>query len=275
MKPRMMLVVVAVLTLGSLAAPAAAMYHPRLGRFVSRDPIGYADGMGLYEYGRGQPTQALDPSGKRCGECAPPYDPQRNKYYVTLLRLVVVPPGVSPDMEVGRKMALDAAEALNDWVGVHGPQGSGSDQEMKDARRASDDAIKYTKIAWAGCDMYVQFKWKSCVPCKCGWFVPNDVQCHEWKWSVPKRSGLRRWHQCTLGTLPAEAAPFFQETGKVNVRGAGPYAKAGTYASDRHAKAYAKACVEQAKQIEESRPLTAQELSEIPQATCMAPTTKE
>ncbi len=25
-------------------------YHPRLGRFMQRDPLGYVDGMGLFEY---------------------------------------------------------------------------------------------------------------------------------------------------------------------------------------------------------------------------------
>jgi len=31
-----------------LAADASAMYHPTLGRFLQRDPIGYADGMRNY-----------------------------------------------------------------------------------------------------------------------------------------------------------------------------------------------------------------------------------
>ena len=36
-------------------------YHPRLGRWLSRDPIGYVDGMGLYEYCMGSPTPRADP----------------------------------------------------------------------------------------------------------------------------------------------------------------------------------------------------------------------
>lgn len=38
-----------------LPSEAQAMYHPRLGRFIQRDPIGYADGMGLYQYSVGNP----------------------------------------------------------------------------------------------------------------------------------------------------------------------------------------------------------------------------
>ncbi|MFN5496261.1 MAG: RHS repeat-associated core domain-containing protein, partial [bacterium] len=36
---------------------------PTLGRWLERDPAGYVDGMGLYEYVRGGPIAAVDPSG--------------------------------------------------------------------------------------------------------------------------------------------------------------------------------------------------------------------
>jgi len=38
-------------------------YHPTLGRWLTRDPIGYTDGMGLYEYAECAPLHWLDPSG--------------------------------------------------------------------------------------------------------------------------------------------------------------------------------------------------------------------
>jgi RHS repeat-associated protein len=38
-------------------------YSPTLGRWLERDPAGYVDGMGLYEYVRGQPILMLDPEG--------------------------------------------------------------------------------------------------------------------------------------------------------------------------------------------------------------------
>ena len=41
----------------------ARMLHPRLGRFVQRDPLGYVDGMGLYGYERSNPLYWSDPDG--------------------------------------------------------------------------------------------------------------------------------------------------------------------------------------------------------------------
>jgi len=38
-------------------------YSPTLGRWLERDPAGYVDGMGLYEYVRGGAITAVDPSG--------------------------------------------------------------------------------------------------------------------------------------------------------------------------------------------------------------------
>jgi RHS repeat-associated protein len=37
--------------------------HPRLGRWISRDPVGYTGGINLYEYCRGNPASLVDPEG--------------------------------------------------------------------------------------------------------------------------------------------------------------------------------------------------------------------
>jgi RHS repeat-associated protein len=42
----------------------ARYYHPQLGRFISRDPIGYSDSLNLYEYVKGHAAIALDPTGQ-------------------------------------------------------------------------------------------------------------------------------------------------------------------------------------------------------------------
>jgi hypothetical protein len=47
------------------ADPAFAYYHPSLGKWISRDPERYADGLNMYAYARAQPINFCDPSGLR------------------------------------------------------------------------------------------------------------------------------------------------------------------------------------------------------------------
>ena len=42
----------------------ARAYDAEAGRFLQRDPLGYVDGLGLYEYVQGAPSSLIDPSGR-------------------------------------------------------------------------------------------------------------------------------------------------------------------------------------------------------------------
>ncbi|HBO45409.1 MAG TPA: hypothetical protein DD670_16050 [Planctomycetaceae bacterium] len=61
-----------------IAESASAYYNPSLGRFVSRDPIGYEGSPGnLYEYVGGRPNQLTDALGLKKGDGAP-FDPEQS-----------------------------------------------------------------------------------------------------------------------------------------------------------------------------------------------------
>lgn len=56
-------VLIGLAAIALVAADASAMYHPTLGRFLQRDPIGYSDGMGFHEYSRSCPVTVVGPQG--------------------------------------------------------------------------------------------------------------------------------------------------------------------------------------------------------------------
>ena len=49
--------------IAGLPGEAPAMYNSAVGRWMQRDPVGYADGMSRYQYVRSSPADSLDPTG--------------------------------------------------------------------------------------------------------------------------------------------------------------------------------------------------------------------
>lgn len=60
----------------------ARIYDPGLGRFCSRDPIGYWDSFNLWEYTVGRPTSLLDPTGFACAPQNHHWFPQKHKFRI-------------------------------------------------------------------------------------------------------------------------------------------------------------------------------------------------
>jgi len=65
-----------------LTTEAEAMYHPRLGRFLQRDPVGYRSGSNLYAYCNAKPVQRIDPLGLYTQPCCCTDEPE--KCYIEL-----------------------------------------------------------------------------------------------------------------------------------------------------------------------------------------------
>ncbi len=75
----------------------ARMLHPRLGRFMQRDPLGYVDGFNLYEYVRSSPLGFVDPLGL-----------QGEPFGGFILNAVVKAPGAAKDVisDTAKEVAL-------------------------------------------------------------------------------------------------------------------------------------------------------------------------
>jgi RHS repeat-associated protein len=182
-------------------------YHdPSLGRFISRDPVGYLVGMSLYDYADSRPNVKRDPSGLRCWSDACTWG-DKDQIEVTEVRFRPALRGANPG-------AVGAAERAVKWtlrigtVAQVGQVASATALGLTKATLALTDVALTRKlrnfgfasailegikgfegpIAEAeGLAIWVGVKYKFCEwdPCWCWWWGYND-------W-VDKEA----WHQCS------------------------------------------------------------------------------
>ena len=143
-------------------------YNPALGRWLQRDPIGYAGRINLYEYGFGRPGIKADPSGLKpleCGAAGPPggccWPPLTdcNDYCDTAVGLVVTPPLAHPNnIDVGFALIHDVdLISLIDKISSVNPVPEGGGQ----AHNAVANFIRKL-ITARGYSVWIKVKYLSC-----------------------------------------------------------------------------------------------------------------
>ncbi|MBP7937790.1 MAG: RHS repeat-associated core domain-containing protein [Phycisphaerae bacterium] len=134
--------------------PAVRLYHfwarsysPALGRWLQRDPLGYVDGVGLYEYVAGQPLDYYDPYGlwwdtiiDVCSLASDLYD--WGKQVKTQIDFILDKPGVSygDAKKAGEEAAKDALAIEGDALSTLLPGVTGGGKAAKAAVSKLDDA---------------------------------------------------------------------------------------------------------------------------------------
>lgn len=92
------------------------MYHSTLGRWMQRDPKGYGDGMGLYEYVRGWPLSKVDPHGTELHIVeAAPEESKDKPQYTPKTEKAKKPDGKVEEVPIV-KAYVDASKGMADTV---------------------------------------------------------------------------------------------------------------------------------------------------------------
>jgi len=208
--------------------------HPTLGRWTSRDPIGYQYCASLYCYGESMPTRMLDPSGTWCGECAPPGVGYPNVYNVRTRFQVTSrkadPDTIDWDTALTGLTVIKVAAAVKDLGG--GAAGglakgaaavglakgavsrgfkTGKSSGLQDACLEGVEDIKESAkgptASNLGLALWVLLKYESCDPC-CPVMYPfqwGGAQDHEWVEHEAK------YHCIGFGDYPGDTEAYKSE----------------------------------------------------------------
>jgi len=199
-------------------------YSGGLGRFLERDPAGYADGSAFYLYCKSRPAAFSDPLGLYCGDCAPPMPRFPNVYRCKATDVAWLPAGVTPAMEEAKEgvfagvaiveLIASGAKFVTETGRVWGAEGviraalevggeaahtgmekaTGYDPTVVTAGRALEALIR-ERLSAMGIELYVRFDWESCDPC-----------CKD-RWEMTKHY---RWYKCRrwIKILPRDDPPI-------------------------------------------------------------------
>ncbi len=187
-------------------------YSAELGRFLSRDPIGYKPGdTNVYRYCRDNPTIYIDPRGLFCGECQPPVPPYRNEYNKKFAGVRVTSGGASPvAFDAGFELLANLA-TLDDISSIASIITAATQGSMELLQAAIEEAAGHEMDvsglapsmlqnflqAWAGTygtGIFIEVQYESCDPCTC-WnpFAWGGGQKYWWRQHT-------KFHKCTQGT---------------------------------------------------------------------------
>lgn len=184
------LTLVAALLLTLFAPAASAMLHPQMGRFLQRDPVGYIDGLSVYEKTRSDPVSLTDPLGlfSNCSNrCLPEHHSKSER--VVDFAWTNARQQAKPSTITGLASAAKISSFLHKVQGTGGgPGGSlgkgvfGKDGQATNAAINAARQLGILAMLQSGIKLWIQVEWDCCeyewcfgIPCRrLNWDARDD-----------------------------------------------------------------------------------------------------